>query len=72
MRMKALLAALLLFAVWWALWFSMIEREPREFPQPTKQERAWLKARFRYHGITSCVREGDTFYFIRDGKRCAL
>lgn len=42
--------------------------------QPTTQERAYIKARHSYHGITSSVYDGATGerYFYRNGQRCKL
>ena len=46
-------------------------RASREF---TEEERAWVKKRHAFHGITSSVVDEATGerYFYRDGQRCAL
>jgi hypothetical protein len=59
-----------MLAIWW-LQLDHGDRLPSP-PEMSDQERAWIKSRHKYHGITISVIENGQHYFIRDGKRCRL
>jgi hypothetical protein len=49
-----------------------IDRSRPPTVQLTLSEKRYFEERFRYHGISGCICEGDACWFIRDGKRCRL
>jgi hypothetical protein len=71
-RTLTLIAAMLLLALIWWLTLPVAESIPP--PPLTDAERAYVRERHRYHGITASIRDRQTGerYFYRDGKRCKL
>lgn len=53
-------------------WLTLPPPKPYRLPTPTAAEMEHIAKRMKYHGIQSCIRDAEGFYFIRDGKRCRL
>ena len=69
-----LLAGIVTFSLIAALGLLMLALlpEPIVAEGPDIPSREAFRKAHRYHGITWSYREGDTWYFDRDGERCRL
>lgn len=66
----ALLLAVELLAIGRAILPPPPER--RAAAEFTAEEKRWIEARFKYHGIWACVHDESGYYFYRDGQKCRL
>ena len=75
-HVKIAIAAMLLLVVyvifaWWVM-MTPPRRESLHLPAWTPPEKQYVAERMKFHGITSCVRDAEGYYFIRSGQRCRL
>ena len=75
MRLKAILAAMAILALWWFLyWHQAAYQEPIKCPKLTPEQSRKIEKARRYHGDYRI--EGNKLtgqiYMVRDGKRIRI
>ncbi len=74
-HLKIVIGSVLLLVIYFlfAWWVMMTPRRGSlQLPAWTPAEKHYVTERMKFHGITSCIRDAEGYYFIRAGKRCRL